>query len=153
MAVVRTVGDPNVVGRREVAALYGAVYPLKFALKKQGVDFAVEPLRARWPNAQTTAKEGWEGIWGLPIPEATRELTQRDSEVPVRIETWEYGPVAEALHVGPFATEGPTIAALRAFIADQGYEIAGPHEEEYLTLPTAKTPKTLIRYPIRPTAS
>jgi hypothetical protein len=30
------------------------------------------------------------------------------------------------------------------------YEIAGPHEEEYLTRPDAKVPKTIIRYAVRP---
>jgi len=42
-----------------------------------------------------------------------------------------------------------TVERLHKFIADSGYEIAGTHEEEYLTSPDARVPKTLIRYPIR----
>ena len=38
---------------------------------------------------------------------------------------------------------------LRRFISDRGYEIAGDHEEEYLTRPDAKVIKTLIRYEIK----
>lgn len=38
---------------------------------------------------------------------------------------------------------------LHSFIAKQGYEIAGGHEEEYLTRPTSKVIKTIIRYPVR----
>jgi hypothetical protein len=38
---------------------------------------------------------------------------------------------------------------LHDFIVENGYEIAGVHEEEYLTMPKAKVQKTLIRYPIR----
>jgi hypothetical protein len=68
----------------------------------------------------------------------------------VKIERWEYGLVAQILHIGPFSSEGPTIQRLHEFIAAQGYEIAGVHEEEYLTSPAAKVQKTLIRYPIHP---
>jgi len=30
-----------------------------------------------------------------------------------------------------------------------GYEIGGVHEEEYLTTPDAKVPKTIIRYAVK----
>ena len=149
MAVVTTTGDPNVAGKKALGALYGAVYTLKFALKKQGREFKVGPLRARWPDAHLLPREQWHGIWALPIPDDTTVLVQKVPGVAVTIARWEYGLVAQSLHVGPFSTEGPTIDRLHAFIADQGYEIAGPHEEEYLTAPTAKVQKTIIRYVIR----
>lgn len=53
------------------------------------------------------------------------------------------------MHLGPYDAEMPTVERLHQFIAEKGYEIAGAHEEEYLTRPTAKVPKTIIRYPIR----
>lgn len=53
-------------------------------------------------------------------------------------------------HLEPYSEEPPTIARLHEFIAANGYQIAGDHEEEYLTRPTAKVPKTIIRYPVRP---
>ncbi len=67
---------------------------------------------------------------------------------------WRYGTVAEILHVGSYATETPTIERLHQFIADQGYEIAGPHEEEYLKGPgmwgvKEKDYLTIIRYQVR----
>jgi hypothetical protein len=150
MAVATTVGDPNVVGVRVFPALYGAVYTLKFALKKQGVQFKVGAIRARWPNAYSAPKDQWIGIWGLPIPGDTETLAQKDPAMEVKIETWEYGTVAEILHLGPYSEETPTIQRLCDFITANGYEIAGVHEEEYLTRPDAKMQKTLIRYPIRP---
>lgn len=152
MAVVHTTGDPNVVGEAEMKALYGALYGLKFALKKQGVAFAVEPLRARWPDAHLLPKDQWHGIWALPVPEGTVEtdLVQKVPGVTVTLEDWPYGTVAEILHLGSYADEPPTIARLHAFIADEGYLIAGPHEEEYLTRPDAKHPKTIIRYQVVP---
>jgi len=149
MAVVRTEGDPNVAAGEALHALYSAVYTLKFALKKQGADFKVGALRARWPNAHLAPKDQWIGIWGLPIPEGTTSLPGKDPGVRVNIETWECGKVAQILHIGPFSEEGPTVQRLHQFIADSGYEIAGAHEEEYLTRPTAKVQKTIIRYPIR----
>jgi hypothetical protein len=47
------------------------------------------------------------------------------------------------------ATESAAIERLREFIAESGYEIVGCHEEEYLTCPTAKVPKTIVRYVVR----
>ena len=150
VAVVVSRGDPNVVGEQVFPALYGAVYTLKFQLKKAGVgDFKVTGLRARWPDAHLLPKDQWTGIWGLPIPEGTTELPKKVPEPEVRIEVWEYGTVAEILHIGPYSEEGPTVERLHKFIEESGYEIAGVHEEEYLTRPTAKVPKTIIRYPIR----
>ena len=149
MAVVHTTGDPNVAGEQAFPALYGAVYPLKFALKKQGIDFKVGPPRARWPNAHLVPKDQWLGIWGLPIPEDTTTLTQKVPGVEVKIEQWQYGTVAEILHRGSYSEEMPTVERLHQFITESGYEIAGVHEEEYLTTPRAKVQKTIIRYPVR----
>ena len=149
MAVVTTKGDPNVVGQQAISALYGAAYTLKFALKKQGRDFKVGALRARWPDIHPASKDEWLGIWGLPVPDDTTELPQKVPGVAVKMETWEYGTVAQILHLGPYSEEPPTIQRLHDFIAASGYEIAGPHEEEYLSSPTAKVPKTLIRYQVK----
>ncbi len=153
MAVVTTVGDPSQVGQQEISALYGAVYKRKFDLKKQGIDFKVAALRARWPDAHLVPREQWTGIWALPIPEDTTELVQKVPSVEVRIERWTPGTVAQILHVGPFSEERPTIERLHRFIAESGYEIAGPHEEEYLTKMDAKVQKTIIRYPVRKVAA
>lgn len=149
MAVVYTRGDPNVVGALAMPALYGAVYSLKFALKKKGIDLKIGALRARWPNAAQDLKDQWVGIWGLPLPDGTAEIPQKVSGVDVKIERWEYGTVAQILHVGLYSEEPATIQRLHDFIAENGYAIAGTHEEEYLTTPKAKVQKTLIRYPIR----
>ena len=150
MAVITTKGDPNVVMEKAMAALYGAVYGLKFQLKKQGVDFTVGKLICRWPDAHLVPKDQWTGNWGLPVPPGTSELPQKISEFPVRLELWEYGTVAEILHIGPYTEEEPTVQQLHSFISDSGFEISGIHEEEYLTKPTSKVIKTVIRYPVKP---
>jgi hypothetical protein len=149
MAVVYTKGDPSKVAEEALPALYGSVYKLKFELKRKGVTFKVGKLRARWPDAHLLPKDQWAGIWGLPVPEDTTSLPQKVPEIEVKVETWNYGTVAQILHVGPYGEEEPSVKRLHDFIFKKGYDIAGVHEEEYLTTPKAKVQKTLIRYPIR----
>ena len=150
MAVVTSRGDPNEVAQTVFKPLYGSVFTLKFDLKKKGLEsFKVEPPRARWPDAHLVPKDQWTAHWAIPIPEDTTELPKKVPDVEVKIETWDYGTVAQILHLGPYSEEGPTVAILHKFIADNGCEIAGCHEEEYLSRPTAKVVKTIIRYQVR----
>jgi hypothetical protein len=150
MAVVYGKGVPDKVFSQLMPALYGSAYTLKFDLKKQGLPtFKVSGLRARYPDAHLVPQDEWTITVGLPIPEDTTSLPQKVPGIKVKIETWEYGTVAQILHLGAYDQEGPTIERLHQFIEENGYEIAGIHEEEYLTTPDAKVPKTLIRYIVR----
>jgi len=150
MAVVYGKGAPDKVFPELMPALYGSVYTLKFDLKKKGLPtFKVSGLRARYPDAHLVPMDEWTHIIALPIPEDTSSLPRKVPDVEVKIETWEYGTVAQILHLGAYDQEQPTIERLQRFIEDNGYEIAGAHEEEYLTSPDAKVPKTIIRYPIK----
>ena len=150
VAVVTSKGAPSVVGEQVLPALYGSVYTLKFDLKKKGLEtFKVGVLRARWPDAHLLPKDQWTAHWALPVPNDAAELPQKKPDAEVKLETWDYGTVAQILHIGPYSEEGPTVALLHKFIADNGCEIAGPHEEEYLTRPDSKVVKTIIRYQVR----
>ncbi len=150
MAVVYGKGAPDKVFSEVMPALYGSVYTLKFDLKKKGLPtFKVSGLRARYPDAHLVPKEEWTHIIGLPIPADTTSLPQKVAGTEVKIETWEYGTVAQILHLGAYEQEDAAVERLHQFIKDSGYEIAGLHEEEYLTRPDAKVPKTIIRYPVR----
>ncbi len=149
MAVITTKGDPNEIMEKAMPALYGSVYTLKFQLKKQGTEFKVRKLIGRWPDAHLVPKDEWTGVWGLPIPQGITELPQKSKDYLVQLELWEYGTVAEILHVGPYTEEGPTVKKLHKFIEENGYEINGIHEEEYLTKADSKVVKTIIRYPVR----
>jgi len=143
MIVVEAKGDPNLVGKDAFGLLYKTFFSLK------GVRMAAP--RARWLNMATDPKDQWVGLYGLPIPDSITQLPEGIQTV--RIEDWEYGEVAEILHVGPYAEEAPTIAKLHEFIRESGYEIAGPHEEEYLKGPgMAASPSdywTIIRYSVK----
>jgi len=150
MAVVSGKGTPDKVFAELMPALYGSVYTLKFDLKKKGLPtFKVSGLRARYPDAHLLPMEQWTHIIGLPIPEDTTSLPQKVPGVEVKLETWQYGTVAQILHLGAYDQEQPNIERLHKFIAENGYEIAGAHEEEYLTTPDAKVPKTIIRYAVK----
>ena len=150
MAVVYGKGAPDKVFPEVLPALYGSVYTLKFDLKKRGLPtFKVSGLCSHYPDAHLLPMDEWTEIIGLPIPEDTTSLPQKVAGVEVKIETWEYGTVAQILHLGAYDQEQPTVERLYRFIEDSGYEIAGIHEEEYLTRPDAKVLKTIIRYPVR----
>lgn len=147
MAIVRGKGSPDEVFPEIMPALYGSVYTLKFGLKKEGLPtFKVTGLRARYPDVLTAPKSEWTIIVGLPIPENTTSLPQKVDGIEVKIETWPYGTVAQILYLGAYDQEEASIERLLKFIGDSGYETAGDHEEEYLTRPDAKVPKTSIRY-------
>ncbi|MFC2021071.1 GyrI-like domain-containing protein [Chloroflexota bacterium] len=150
MAVVSGKGAPEKVFPELMQALYGSAYTLKFGLKKQGLPtFKVSGLRARYPDIVKESREEWTHIIGLPVPGDTESLPQKVADVEVKLETWDYGTVAQILHLGSYSQEEASIERLLNFIEENGYEIAGHHEEEYLTRPDAKVVKTLIRYPIK----
>ena len=155
MIVVEMKGDPNETGGKAFPVLFKTYFGLKKQVKD--LDSRVAP-RARWPEPFDTPRDSWVGIYGLPVPESVIQLPdagKNGMEVKVNLEYWEYGEVAEILHVGPYSKEGPDIKRVRAFIDKQGYEIAGAHEEEYLVGPgmffkgNPEKYKTIIRYPVK----
>jgi len=154
MIVVEAKGDPNVIGEKAFALLFELYFKMKETLKGPG---QAAP-RARWPLAFDTPKTEWVGLYAMPVPETVTELPQHEAkpELKVSLTTWEYGQVAEILHVGPYDREQPTVARLMEFIKAQGYEVVGDHEEEYLKGPTMffkgdpQKYVTIIRYRVKP---
>ena len=147
MAAVYAKGTPGQIFPKVLPDLYSAVYTLKFGLKKSGQPtFKISGLRARYPDAHLVPVNEWTNVIGLPIPEDTTSLPQKVGGAEVRLETWEYGTVAQILHLGEYSQEATSIQRLHRFIIDNSYTIIGVHEEEYLTRPGSKTQKTIIRY-------
>jgi hypothetical protein len=143
MLVVESKGDPSVVSGNAFGLLFKAFFSLP------GAKMAAP--RARWLNLPTAPKDQWTGLYAMPVADSVTAPPSGMSGV--RIEGWTYGEVAEILHVGSYADETPTIQRLMAFIAEKGYAIAGPHEEEYLKGPTqVASPAeywTIIRYQVK----
>lgn len=131
--VVEVKGDPNVVGGKAFSALYSTYYKLQDNPKS----FQLAP-RVRWPLSLETPKDQWIGRYGLPVSNTAKlpENLKIDPTLKVKITTWQYGKVAEILHIGPYDKEIPTVQKLHHFIEEKGYKIAGVHEEEYLKGPS-----------------
>ena len=166
-------GDPNTASAYVAAiqALYTLSYTLKFAVKKsRELDYTVLPLEGLWwiPDMRdfmTASKDSW--LWTAMIRQpdfitvadvtaAKEEAKRKKKDNPaldgVELATFDEGLSAQVLHVGPYAAEGPTIAALHAWISDNGYGRAGKHHEVYLNNPERTAPekmKTIIRQPVR----
>lgn len=142
MLVVEAKGDPNVASQRG----FGLLFKVFFGIP--GVRMA--PPRARWIFDLKTPKEQWVGYYALPVSDSA---TLPPGSEGAKIEVWQYGDVAEILHVGSYADETLTIQKLQKFIADRGYAIAGPHEEEYLrgpeSGPNTAEYRTIIRYQVK----
>ena len=165
-------GDPNtsVAYRDAIQALYTVAYSAKFAVKREpdGIDFGVMPLEGLWWAADMTqfatvdkSEWSWTAMIMQPEPvtaeivEAARQKAAAKKSLPalelLRFERFREGLAAQVMHIGPYADEGPTIAGLHAFIAEQEYAPAGKHHEIYLSDPTRSASeklRTVIRQPI-----
>ena len=139
MAVIHDKGTPGDVFSRTIPALFSSIYA-------PHLDFAAGAMRARYPLPLETPQEQWIIEVGLPVRADTAEVPSGDSGI--KLETWQYGTVAQILHIGSYAEEEESVGRLMAFIAESGYHISGIHEEEYLTAPGAVPQKTIIRYQV-----
>lgn len=169
-------GDPNTSERYQqaVQALYAVSYTLKSVLKKRlDLHYRVAPLEGLWwaqDMAQFSAQRKGDWDWTMMIrqpAEVTPQLAEQSAQevaakkqLPaareLRLERFTEGPAAQVLHLGPYSAEGPTIAALHAFIRGQGRRFDGrrhKHHEIYLGDPRRTAPerlKTIIRQPVSP---
>ncbi len=105
------------------------------------------------------APGGWHWRLLLPAPPHTQAEAVGTAAArfgaPVLLRSAGPAVAAELLHCGPYAEEGPSLAALYAFVTGRGLTPAGPHTEVYLTDPRVVEPvelRTLLRVPVcRPT--
>jgi hypothetical protein len=153
MVVVEAKGDPNVVGTKAFGLLFSLYYKVKDVPKS----LTLPAPRARWPVSLETPKSEWVGLYALPVPATSTALPQYEAQpgLTVSLTTWEYGEVAEILHIGPYDQEQPTTQRLMDFINAQGYTVIGDHEEEYIKGPTMFSKgnpekyATIIRYRVK----
>lgn len=96
-----------------------------------------------WAPVTHTAQAASGGEEAAADRESATAITVR--EIPART-------LAVIVHKGPYEAMAPTYARLLAWVAAQGYEIAGPPEEAYLTDPGATAPEdtlTEVAIPVR----
>jgi effector-binding domain-containing protein len=151
MLVVTAQGDPNAVASKA----FGLLFKTYFKISGVPKSLHLAP-RARWAG-DMRVKSSWTGYYAMPVPDQTASLPDITPEPGCKVEltTWEYGDVAEILHIGPYAEETPAIEKLRQFLKQKGYAIIGYHEEEYLKGPGLFSQGdpgkyyTIIRYRVR----
>ncbi len=164
-------GDPNTTPffQEATEALFAVAYHLKFMVKKgaKPVDYGVMPLEGLWWAEDMTRfsadkKEDWQWTLLMMQPEYVTaalyaeaveqvECKKNPTALPLmRFAAYVEGQAAQIMHVGPFTTEGPTIARLHDFIAARGGTFSGKHHEIYLSDIRRAAPekwKTVVRQP------
>ncbi len=171
--VVDGVGDPNTTPAYEAAVqtLYAVSYGARGLVKAAGGEvWTVLPLEGLWwaddPAAFTAGRrEDWRWRMMIAQPEVVDapmvaealDRAARAKRAPagdrLRLEVLEEGEALQVMHHGPYAEEGPTIAALHAAIADAGLVLRGAHHEIYLSDPRRSAPekmRTILRQPVAP---
>ncbi len=164
-------GDPNQSASyvNALQALYTTAYTLKFKIKKElNIDYPVMALEGLWwvenmVDFSTTRKNDWQWTMMISTPnivtaelvtaaiEAASRKKQIEALSKLRFDSYAEGLSAQILHIGPYATEAPTIQKLHDFIQSQGYQRKGKHHEIYLSDPNRTAPdkmKTIIRQPV-----
>jgi hypothetical protein len=172
--VVDGQGEPGGPAFQEaMGSLYATAYSLHFLLRERGLDAHVPPVEALWSrvDGEQDWAEGpvafdpaaWRWTLLLPVPEratdaeidvaisgsARRQSTSAGQRPEVR--TIAEGLVIEAMHVGPYATEPATIAAMHRLAQEHGLRPHGLHHEIYLGDPRrskAENLRTVLRQPV-----
>ena len=169
---------------RALAGLYPMAYGVRFALRDKGVDEKVSPLEALWWTAdpagdfwRALARGGfsdvdmagwsWKALIHVPdacdaeMVNAVRDGARRrhpeslDTLAGVSFGRWREGLCVQTLHVGPYASELPTVEWLHASLAEHGYQATGRHHEIYLGDPRRCAPerlRTILRQPVTRTS-
>jgi len=91
-------------------------------------------------------------LWEVRSPIVGDIHLSRPDERGVGVKRLKSTQVAATMHKGPFDELGKTYEALAAWIIENGYEIAGPAEEVYLSDPQKTRPEELlteVRFPVR----
>ena len=164
-------GDPrSAQGYTEaVGTLYAVSYGVRGRVKEAGgTPWTVMPLEGLWwaldmAGFSKDRREDW--LWTMMIAqpavvttemvEAALSTAARKGRAPgtdgLRFESFDEGDAVQVMHHGPYESEGPTIAALHAFIEEQGLALRGKHHEIYLNDPRRVAPaavRTILRQPV-----
>lgn len=173
-AAVRGEGDPNEEGgtyKNAISMLYGILYTIK--MSKRGeysiegyFDFVVPPLEGFWENAEYENKKRfrWISVLRLPdfVTEEVFEWARAEAARKKKIDcsaaemlTVDEGLCVQCMHIGSYDNEPQTVAAMDAFLAENGYAndftAERLHHEIYISDPNKcaeEKRKTIIRQPI-----
>ena len=177
---VRGQGDPNEEGgayKQALELLYAVAFTIK--MSKMGkhklagyFDYVVPPLEGLWwqegvHGVDYSRKADFRWISLIRLPEfvtkevfdwAIREAAEKKQRDFTAVEffPWEEGLCVQCMHIGPYDNEPATVAAMKAFAAEQGYASDFSqgrfHHELYLSDARRTQPeklKTVIRQPLK----
>lgn len=164
-----------------LAALYAVAFTIKMS-KMSGrqpagyFEYTVPPLEGLWvdiPTHMAEDRKTWrftsllrqpdfvtQAVFEWALEEAAHKKPAVDFSA-LQFGTWAEGLCAQALHLGPYATEAETLARISAFVKESGYVenfeepvtgLARRHHEIYLSDPRKAKPetmKTVLRHPVR----
>jgi hypothetical protein len=165
-------GDPATSQRYadSIQTLYSLSYTLKFMLKKtRALDYTVMALEGLWwmpdMNEFSLANRSrwlWTSMMLQPEFISTADFEDARRQViakgkaplagEVRLERYDEGLAAQIMYFGAYADEAPVIAAMHAFIAENGYERNLKHHEIYLSDARRVAPeknRTILRQPVK----
>jgi len=157
----RASGDSATAVKEAFSVLMKAYYSLKGVPKggpamkapKARYAFAIDLSMPTADRFKAIEGQPWSVAAAITVPEGT-VLPESAAKSGARLVRWEYGDVAEILHLGSYDSETSTIERLEAYIKSQGYSTAWDHEEEYLRGPGVGfvDPKdywTIVRYRVK----
>ncbi len=152
-----------------VGTLFAVSYGLRFAVKAAGGEpWTVMPLEGLWwaddmTDFLTGDRARWRWTMLVAQPPAVTDALVADAlaaavrkgKAPaanrLRFDALEEGDAVQVMHHGPYSAEGPTVAALHAWISGAGLALRGTHHEVYLSDPNRVAPermRTIIRQPV-----
>jgi len=154
----------------KMKAMYSMAFTIKMASKFTGRDYKVCHLEGLWwgkrkgDNFMKLPRDQWNWELMIRVPEfvAQRHLADAlaalktkgkgEQADQVRLAQLDEGRCVQVLHVGPYADEPETIAAMKAFADEHGLKYHGLHHEIYLSDPRRVPPqrlRTILRQPVR----
>lgn len=156
-----------------IEELYAVAYAIKFRCKAEDMDFVVPKMEGFWwidggPEIQhkftETPKEEWNWKIVIRMPDFVegdhfyRAIQQLKVKKPakdfgnVKFELINEGKCVQALHIGSYDEETPTIMNMLEFMKEHNLEVAGYHHEIYLSDPRKTEEsklKTILRYAVK----
>jgi hypothetical protein len=171
-------GDPSAQefsGR--IQALYSVAYAIKFLCKERGDDFVVPKLEGQWwydenkykgvtmdKAATDIPRSEWRYCLMIKMPSFVTQndfdhglqkagaKRQNDFAKELHFLAIELGRCVQILHVGPFHTEGKSLALLKDYMDINGLVRNGKHYEVYLSdfnKVAEEKLKTILREPVK----
>lgn len=156
-----------------IRSLYAVAHGIKFLCKGQDNDFVVPKMECYWfiaggLEAQHKFTETPMDQWLWKIQMRMPDVVERDhfdqalrnavinkgypALAALQYELINEGKCVQAMHVGSWEEEGPTIAKVMAFVANEGLQVTGYHKEIYISEPAKveeSRKKTILRYQVR----